>query len=380
MTALRVRFYTNLCHEAGTYFRFHNLAVGLRRRGHDVEVFAGDLDARARARREVRDEVPYVVHPASRWTRLTGIAFDPVGALRRAARRPPPADVVHLFQPFVGGALPWGRAARRAPCRMFDWDDLWVGGALGPARGVRQRLARASIGALEARLPRYAHGVTTCSRFLADLARDRGARHVAVVPNGCWPAPRESRADARRHFGLPEGALYAGFMGRTTGELAWCVDALSALGADDVRLAVCGPPPGALEALDARMRGRIDHLGELTALEAARFARAIDLGLVPLADTPFNRSRFPIKVADHLAGGAPILLSAVGDCAALTADLPFVLQCAPGRDAWIAGFVHAVERLRTGRMPAVDQGLVEARLGWDQACGRLEDAYRALLA
>jgi hypothetical protein len=36
---LQIHFFVNFSHPSGTYFRFHNLAIGLTRLGHQVTVF-----------------------------------------------------------------------------------------------------------------------------------------------------------------------------------------------------------------------------------------------------------------------------------------------------------------------------------------------------
>ena len=93
-------FFVNFVHPAGTYFRFHNLAIGLTRIGHQVTVFASDLNYRSVSRREVRDGVPYEIIPKTFLVRAFGSHCDPIGWVRRYARRYPPCDVAHLFQPF----------------------------------------------------------------------------------------------------------------------------------------------------------------------------------------------------------------------------------------------------------------------------------------
>ena len=180
---LRIQFFVNFSHPAGTYFRFHNLAIGLTRLGHQVTVFAADLDHRARSRREVRDGVSYEIIPETILIRATGSHCDPIGWARRYARRYPPCDVAHLFQPFPNAAAAWLRAACRV--RFYDWDDLWSGGLLtGPVARRREHWSRMMVRLMESQLPRWADHVTAISGFLADLARERGARAVTFCTAG----------------------------------------------------------------------------------------------------------------------------------------------------------------------------------------------------
>src|SRR5262249_45451810 len=130
---LRVQFFTQACHSQGTYFRTHNLAIGLTALGHHVTVFSGDFDAKARVRAELRDGVRYEIVPECPLNRVFGVAADPVIIARRFLRRYPACDVAHLFQPFPSAAAGWARAGSRV--RFFDWDDLWCGGLFRPPVG-----------------------------------------------------------------------------------------------------------------------------------------------------------------------------------------------------------------------------------------------------
>ena len=103
---LRIHFYVNSCHRAGTYFRFHNLAVGLTQLGHRVTVYAGDLNCSSKKRLEIRDGVPYVIRPEHWLNRLCWFGFDPVTVMKRWTSRCPLCDVAHLFQPFRSRGCP----------------------------------------------------------------------------------------------------------------------------------------------------------------------------------------------------------------------------------------------------------------------------------
>ncbi|MHB1559264.1 MAG: glycosyltransferase [Isosphaeraceae bacterium] len=324
--SLRIHFYVNYCHQGGTYFRFHNLAVGLTRLGHQVTVYACDFDRSSRIRTEMRDGVPYVIRPEHWLVRICWHACDPVTVVRRWASRCPPCDVAHLFQPFPGAAAAWLGATCRV--RFYDWDDLWSGGLMkGPVARWRDHWPRVLVRFLERRLPGWADHVTAISQFLADMARDRGARAVTLLHSGSWPAHGRDKAATRARLGLRTEALYAGFMGRTTAELPWCFEAL-ARSADrypGLRLALCGMPASELDGLSPMIRGRVDYLGQLTSAEAKDFASCMDLTLLPMEENPFNLSRLPQKFGDYVAAGVPLLCSTVGECGRLVPLFPWVL-------------------------------------------------------
>jgi hypothetical protein len=377
---LRIAFFVNFVHQQGTYFRFHNLAVGLTRLGHEVTVYAGDLNYRAAARSEVRDSVAYDIVPESILIRVLNWHCDPLTAGRRFARRYPACDVAHLFQPFPGAAAAWVRAPARV--WFYDWDDLWSGGILGgPVRGWRHFWARGLVGFLERQLPGFADHVTAISRFLADLARDRGARGVTLLNSGSWEADPADRAAVRARLSLRPDGWYAGFMGRTAAELPWCFEALGRnLGAyPRLRLAVCGPPASCLEGLPAATRERVDYLGQLAPADARAFAGCIDLGLLPLDDNAFNRSRLPQKFGDHLAAGVPLLCSTVGECGRLIDRFPWALPAGTCQARWLTAFDAALARLAHGDVPAFDPAVFREHLSWDGLSRQLARAYLAAL-
>ncbi|HET6576054.1 MAG TPA: glycosyltransferase [Fimbriiglobus sp.] len=378
---LRVHFYASLAHPQGTYFRFHNLAVGLTRLGHRVTVYAADHNFRSHSRWETRDGVRYHVLAESQFVRLFGHNCDLLTVLRRAARQSPACDVAHLFQPFPSAAAAWLRADARV--RFYDWDDLWTGGLMrGPVHRWRDLWPRWCVRYLEPRLPRWADRVTVVGGFLADRARQAGARDVSVIYNGVWPVAYLDRVEARRQLGLQSGALYAGFMGRTADELPWCFDAL-AENRDRhpaLRLAVCGAPEQLLQDLPPAVRERVDYLGQLTPEQTRAFAAALDLGLLPLADNPFNLSRFPIKFSEHLATGVPLLCSTVGETGRLAPLFPWAIPAGTTRAEWVRAFGEAVERVARGDAPRADTRLFGEHLSWDGLSRRLADSYRSALA
>jgi glycosyltransferase involved in cell wall biosynthesis len=381
---LRVRFFTAACYTQGTYFRWHNLAIGLQRLGHDISVHSIGPPGSA-VETTSRNGIPYYLLLGSPLgARLLGSPYDPIAALRTLLPGPEPADIFHLFQPFPLSCLgPWFHQ-RRTHALVFDWDDLWWQGLLQPPPAARSRVGLAArlTRWLEHHLPRRARLVTTCSAYLADLARDRSAPATQVIHNGYWPdRPFPEPHAARLELGLDPAAFYFGFMGRTVSEFEWCLDplALDTLLGSPVRLALCGMSPDLLASLAPSLRARVDYLGQLTPDQTRLFARGIDCGLLPLEDTAFNQSRFPIKFAEYLAAGAHVVASTVGECAALARQIPAVTLAGTDRHAWSACFApdHAPH---FQIQPEAGPGSPLARLlGWDALALNLAQSYETLL-
>lgn len=385
MPRLQIKFFTCFGFPQGTYFRWHNLAVGLQRLGHVVTVHAIGPQHWDGTQFEVRDGLPYVLVPTTPLVhRLFDHRLDPLTLLRAIGHAAGNADVYHVFQPFPHSCLPALFHRRNARCLIYDWDDLWSGGFFPAKIGFpwRETWLRRVVRFLEQSMPYRVDGVTTCSTFLAEAAREHEAMATQVIHNGYWPDSRSpSKLVARETLGLDPQAFYFGFMGRTTAEIFWCLDALAvnAPAGMQVRLALCGMPQSMMEALSAEHRASIDYLGNLTPAQTQVFARAIDCGLLPLEDTPFNQSRFPIKFAEYLAGGAHVIASAVGEFSRLAPQLPGVTLAGQSREAWRATLATVdLSRLDMGFATLSGSALAQT-LDWQMLAGQLQDFYFARL-
>ncbi|AGY59718.1 glycosyltransferase [Gloeobacter kilaueensis] len=382
---LRIHFLVDSTGETGTYFRFHNLAVGLARLGQSVSVFACDHDTNSQTRTIERDGVLYRIVPSFRGQSFFTASNHPLNALARCLADYPPCDIAHLFQPHLSAALAWDWR-RTLPARLYfyDWDDLWSDGGLlaKSVPGFRPWWFQTCTRWGERRFPARAHHVTTCSRFLADLAAKRGARAVTVLHNGFWPFDPASKHIARQQLGLQPDALYVGFMGRTWAEIAWCFEAVDQ-NLDrhpHLRFALCGPPPEVLQLASTGARERTDFLGSLAPERTRLFAAALDLGLLPLEDNLFNRSRFPIKFAEYMAAGAAVLCSEVGECAELAGDFPWVFQAGSTRVDWLAAFQQTVDWIAATSAPPVDRNRCAERFSWQALSSELLTCYRSALS
>ena len=171
---------------------------------------------------------------------------------------------------------------------------------LAEAKRYRQ-LERTKVAtALERRTLVNADLVLAVSRPLAAYARERGARHVEVVPNAVDPAPY---LRAERRAGDSPVAVFAGSL-RPWHGIDCLAEAWALLGNAAPELLVVGEGPGRalLEGTRARITGVVPH-----ALVPRLLARA-DIGLAPYAaDAPDYFS--PLKLFEYLAAGLATIAS-----------------------------------------------------------------------
>ena len=143
--------------------------------------------------------------------------------------------------------------------------------------------------------------------------------------------------------------------------------------------AIAGLPKQLVDAAPDGVRARIDYLGDLSPERAAMCADAIDVGLLPMRDDTWNRSRFPIKFADYLSAGLYVVCSSVGECGRLAQMFDQVVPAGTTSEEWMAAVERAVSRCSEHPGPErPDQGAV-SRLSWPSIAEDLEAYYLRIL-
>jgi glycosyltransferase involved in cell wall biosynthesis len=379
---MKIAFFVQYAHKAGTYFRWHNLALALLKQGHVVHVYAGDFSWRAKSREELRDGIVYKITPSLVSSTFINNPSDPLSAIRRCfVRVEEQYDVYHLFQPFLQAALPWYFLKLfRKGLFVYDWDDLWTNGLHQSPKTLKERYIFSLVSFLEQRLPRMANLTTVCSGFLANQSCMVN-KPVQVLYNGFWSkALPDERNALRTKWGLAHTCFYIAYIGKTSDELNWIATAIQTyraqLSEKSVRLVIAGPPKQLIEQEGLLDDELVLYFGELRPDEAAELAATADLGLLPLENNLFNQSRFPIKFFDFLSVGTPVYLSDVGEVGKLATNKQIGAIAVPvGKDNWVNGLLPTIERLRTsGR--TIDTQLLYDSCGWSAIGVKLLNAYQ----
>lgn len=377
---LRIAFLVPEDRQTGTYFRYHNLAIALRQLGHQVTIYSQSSENRLRQTQEFRDGVPYILSPTCPGNRWILPPMNPITCIRRILTEIEAADVYHLFQPFPTAAISWLWMKKRRPgLFVYDWDDFWINDEFGlkNPKGFRARWAARWISRFERKLPAACDLATTVSHPLAELARKWSCPQCTVLHNGVWPQKPREKASARAELRLQREAFYVGLMG-WTGEVEWCFEAIRRFAPKfpNLRLAITGLDPAAKLAAYEDILPRVDYLGALPAEKFAYFNNCLDLGLVPMSATEFNRYRLPYKLTDHLAGGVPVLCSRIGEAARLAEELPGIHSCQPTLEGWLEGFHQCVTKIQADEAEATPS--TEAlfkNFSWGRIAKKVSDTY-----
>lgn len=377
---LKINFLTAFSHTQGTYFRWHNIGIGLIALGHQVTVYCVDYGDNVKERKEVRDGIDYFIMPGCRGKQYLGTFNHPITAINRLFVNYKSCDILHVFQSFLTIYLPWQfRLRKLSKVTIFDWDDLWAGGLYSNKQNnLLDKWNYTLVEYFEKKIPSLKLPMTTCSKYLKDLVLRGGNDDCHILHNGFWPYQITDKKTARKRLRLIDNELYVGFMGRTTNELKWCFEALEACIVNNlkVRFAVCGPNPEELLETSPLALQYTDYLGSLTPLETRDFAAALDIGLLPMEDNSFNKSRFPIKLSEYMAAGIPVLCSEVGEMRHYTEKYSWVIGAGTDKEEWIMKFVETIRLISVQNINyKVNMSEIENDLSWTGIAKKVENLY-----
>jgi len=376
---LRIAFFVQYCHTAGTYFRWHNLAIALKNCGVLVDIYAGDFNYKAKNRVENRDGITYYITPSLISCRLFSNPSDPFSAWRRMLHLPQKKyDVYHLFQPFLQAYKPWDALRKkRTGVFVYDWDDLWTGGLFTKANNWREKYVFGLVKKLEQNIPPKSDGVTVCSSFLKK--KITAGIPVDIIYNGFWAKKNQDKQQLRTKWKLGDGTFYIAYIGKTANELSWIKDALDAITnqLNNVKLVIVGPAKEGVGNAGLLNHPLSEYFGEVSSAEAAEIAVAVNLGLLPLEDSAFNQSRFPIKFFDFLAAGTPIYYSGVGEVKNIGKNINGAFEGACTKEEWSNGIINVIKQLMNEPV-AVDVANLYLEYSWIAIAQELYNFYGEL--
>lgn len=201
---------------------------------------------------------------------------------------------------------------------LIDWDDLWGGGFAEAHNSVFSAL----LSWHETNFLNYADGITYVSHNLgARISQYANANVPRVkIENGCDPANFKeiSKSKARALLSIPIDTKLVVSVGNTyTDGLLDLIDAMGYLEREDFDLTLI------MVGIDGRdlsgfLSGRqkpsnIRCVGKKSFEVAQAYMYASDCLALPMGNNEIEKCRFPMRFADYLAVGRPIVSNAVGD-------------------------------------------------------------------
>jgi teichuronic acid biosynthesis glycosyltransferase TuaH len=219
--------------------------------------------------------------------------------------------------------------------RAYWWQDDPV------AAASLWRVSPERLAAGDERLCADSDLVVAVSEGVVEGLRERGVES-AYLPNGCDASFYEGVDEAADPADVDLRGPIAGFIGHLNHRTDLAL--LEAIASTSASLLLIGPrdpafEPARFEALAAR--SNVSYLGPRPFEQLLPYLKAIDVGLVPYADTQFNRNSFPMKTLEYLAAGRPVVSTSLPAVRSLDTDLveiaerpedfaAAVLRCAQG--------------------------------------------------
>jgi glycosyltransferase involved in cell wall biosynthesis len=339
-----------------------SLARPLQQRGHQVRLLMPPWQTPQEAGRQWQEDGVELRYTPLRGG-LPGIAWQ---LLRETVAWRP--DVVHCFKPkaYSGLVMWWLWHFRRRRLRLAldtdDWEGWGGWNELAPYTALQKRFF-----AWQERWGlRHCHVLTVASRTLQSLAWSQGVppERVVYLPNGPGIGERVEALDDSRLLALanrPTLLLYSRLFEFDVQRLVVILQGVQAAVPD---LAVLAVGAGLYEEDSARLKKALATAGLEAMLvdvgwvepgELPLLFALADVGIYLMEDTLLNRTKCPVKLADMLSQGLPVVAEAVGqvmeyvvpgqngklrpsgDVAGLTADLIRLLQDEGERGQLAAG-------------------------------------------
>jgi len=353
-------------------FRINDLALGLKQRGHEVEVLTGmpnypagslypgygifsPAEDRFEGIRIVR--VPFVTRgPKANWRLAANyLSFVLSASLLGPLRCRGPYDLIFVYEPSpVTVALPAILIKKLTRAALFFWvQDLWPE-SLSATGAVRSARVLALVRRLVDFIYRHCDRVLVSSRGFADHAVASGIPrgHVAYLPNWAEALYRPlAQPPAAIESELPHGfrIMFAGNIGRAQGFDTVLAAAERTRGQRDIHWVVLGE--GSMrDWVNEEVRRRdlseqVHLLGRRPVDTMPAYFAAADALLVTLRGDPAFSLTVPTKIQSYLACGRPILAALDGEGAAIVSDSGAGIACPAGNAERLAA--AALELYRT---------------------------------
>lgn len=291
--------------------------------------------------------MPALSRPGMRVTTATLVRLQTRWALRRLGIQP--FAVVATYPGDLLGY--WGGNV----VNVFYGTDDYVAGAELMGLSARYQLRQ------EIRVVGRADVVAAVSPQLAERWAGFGASPV-VIPNGCWPIKVGERAALPEPKDLPHPVV--GLIGQLSDRIDLLV--LNAIADAGFSLLIVGPRDPRWEQQRFKelvSRSHVYYTGPVPAEAVPSYLAAIDVGITPYRDTPFNRASFPLKTLEYLSAGVPVVSADIPSARWLRADLTRGEQARWADRVMVlasnsADFVNAIRRIAASDSPsAADGGL-----------------------
>lgn len=325
------------------------LAKALVKAGHHVHLIMPPWQTPEEANRHWQEE-----GVAVRYVPLNGGIVPTTARMVRETLALQP-DVVHCFKPkaYAGLVAWWLWYTHRRQFKLFLDTDDWEGWGGWNDIAPYTHLQKHFFAWQEQWGLTHNHGVTAASRELVRMAAKAGAKQVVYVPNGAGVVAKAHGVvhteRSRLSLPFPEGPVLLVYSRLFEFDTKRLVDVLAGVktAVSHLNILLVGAGLYSDDAAQFRQQlnaaGLTNHVQETGWVEPDKLPALLasaDVGIYLMDDTLLNRTKCPVKLADMVAAGVPVVGEDVGQVREYVVN---------GR----TGYLHA-----TGDVPALTQSLI----------------------
>ncbi len=295
----------------GSFLRAFALAKELSKLGHHLTVLCASTENRFEDK--IKDGVQLICFP---WGHRFLHGYNPCEVRARKKwlgnKR---FDLVHAFDMRPTCAQPALKAKKQGALFFTDWAD-WFGKG-GSVEERANPLARAILRPLETygeiTLRKQAVGTTTICSHLYCMGKELGIpqHQLQILYNGFnqLVTPIATKGEARDALGIdPEQNMVGSLGAFFKKDFALLMEASQRCQLDkSIHFVHIG------QGWSLAQNDNITFTGRVSDETLSLYLQACDILLLPMADIPANKGRFPLKFSEYLSAGRAVLTTKVGD-------------------------------------------------------------------
>lgn len=356
----------------------------LLRRGHEVILADHVHSERQRELPAVADLSPWGARILPLERRI-GRAYVNWRLLHTLQPRP---EIIHLWKSYPDASLPAIFFSRRWRIPLhYDWDD-WEPGIAAELTG--SRWAGFVARQWDRLLPHLSDTMTTASDFLRAKALEWGfpSERIWDAPVGADLeafTPRHKDVDLMNQLSLRDPVLiYVGQL-EVAGYAEQAVDVLARVRREfqTAKLLILG---GGRKLAwlrnyteERKLTRHVVFTDYISGDDVPRYLSLADVALAPFEENDVTRAKSPLKIAEYLAMGLPIVASDVGEAKTMTLGAGVCVPCGNMEDMSqkVIWLLHNPGIRRS--MAFAGRKSAESRYNWKSHVDALESAYQFAL-
>jgi glycosyltransferase involved in cell wall biosynthesis len=305
----------------------------------------------------------------------------------------PNYDLIHCFETRPATIYPalWYSHKHQLPL-ITDWND-WFGRHglidINRPRWYHAFHFESMETYYEEHFRANASGLTVISSALFERAVQLGVNpeKICHIPGGTFLSwfKLRSKEECRQRMGYPLGIPILGFSSSDSHldmEIVMSALAIVARKYPAIKLIVTGKARKSVYDLVKKhqVQGQVCFVGYVSFEELPWYLGCADAFLLPMADLPYNRGRWPNKMGEYMSLGRPTVANPVGDIKALFETYPVGHLASWNPEDFAQKILHLIENPKLSEAYGkIARQVAETDYDWRILIEKLEEFYFSIL-